>query len=148
MTREDFILTAKERGYTLEETKSAMERFRADGNIFDDERAVSVEDNFSDLSIDEEALKNTSDPKKQSIIGKVAGYLSSFAKQDFDHIYGNVEQYVKSFTGNKDATVESAYSDIQTNVLDIKSIDSTDNIVSLIVDDALGDRAEVTNKFL
>lgn len=142
MTREDFILTAKERGYTLEETKSAMERFRADGNIFDDERAVSVEDNFSDLSIDEEALQNTSDPKKQSIIGKVAGYLSSSAKQDFDHIYGNVEQYVKSFTGNKDATVESAYSDIQTNVLDIKSIDSTDNIVSLIVDDALGDRAE------
>lgn len=142
MTREDFILTAKERGYTLEETKSAMERFRADGNIFDDERAVSVEDNFSDLSIDEEALQNTSDPKKQSIIGKVAGYLSSSAKQDFDHIYGNVEQYVKSFIGNKDATVESAYSDIQTNVLDIKSIDSTDNIVSLIVDDALGDRAK------
>jgi len=142
MTRKDFILTAKERGYTLEETKSAMERFRAAGNIFDDERVVSVEDNFSDLSIDEEALQNTSDPKKQSIIGKVAGYLSSSAKQDFDHIYGNVEQYVKSFTGNKDATVESAYSDIQTNVLDIKSIDSTDNIVSLIVDDALGDRAE------
>jgi len=41
MTRDEFISSAKERGYTLEETRSALNKFRSDGNFFDGEQPAN-----------------------------------------------------------------------------------------------------------
>jgi hypothetical protein len=98
--------------------------------VIDREKVV---DNWN--SFDEETTQvSTQDKRKEMMKGKLSSLLAS-GGASFENAQNNLKEYLKQYTGNEDATPESAHADFNMRVLNIRDMGTSDDIMNSIIDD-------------
>jgi len=112
----------------------AIEQGLATDNDFatpiDREKVVNDWNSFDD----EVTQVPTPEKRKEVLKGKLSSLMAS-GGAEFENAQNNLKEYIKQYTGNENATEETAHGDFNTTVLNVREMSSTENIMDSIIDD-------------